>query len=65
VPGAVVDPDPNAWWPIDAFAHLIAEIRWRLSARGWEEWELDKEFKVKASLGWFDAEDCARQVEGR
>lgn len=31
---------------------------------GWEEWELDEEGKVKASLGWFDAEDYDRQVAG-
>lgn len=32
---------------------------------GWEEWELNDEGKVKTSLGWFDADDYARQVEGR
>jgi len=35
-----------------------------LKVRGWEEWELDGDLKVKASLGWYDADDYARQVEG-
>jgi uncharacterized protein (TIGR02246 family) len=35
-----------------------------LKVRGWEEWELDDDLRVKASLGWFDADDYARQVEG-
>ena len=36
-----------------------------LTIHGWEEWELDDDLKVKQSLGWFDAEDYARQAEGR
>ena len=35
-----------------------------LTVRGWEEWDLDAELKVKASRGWFDAEDYARQAAG-
>jgi uncharacterized protein (TIGR02246 family) len=35
-----------------------------LKVHGWEEWELGDDLKVKASLGWFDSEDYARQVEG-
>jgi len=31
---------------------------------GWEEWDLDADGKVKASRGWYDAEDYARQVGG-
>jgi uncharacterized protein (TIGR02246 family) len=31
---------------------------------GWEEWDLDAEHKVKASRGWYDAQDYARQVAG-
>ena len=31
---------------------------------GWEEWELDENLLVKSSLGWFDAEDYQRQVDG-
>ena len=34
-----------------------------LTVRGWEEWELGDDLKVKASLGWFDADDYALQVE--
>lgn len=33
-----------------------------LNVRGWEEWELDSDLKVRASRGWFDADDYARQA---
>lgn len=32
--------------------------------RGWEEWDLDPDFKVVSSKGWFDAEDYQRQIDG-
>ena len=32
---------------------------------GWEEWEIDGDMKVATSLGWFDADDYDRQVQGR
>ncbi|MGV6804598.1 MAG: nuclear transport factor 2 family protein [Ruegeria sp.] len=32
--------------------------------RGWEEWELDSEHQIQSSLGWFDAEDYQRQIDG-
>ncbi|MEZ5877421.1 MAG: nuclear transport factor 2 family protein [Tepidamorphaceae bacterium] len=35
-----------------------------LNIKGWEEWDLNDDLKVKASRGWFDADDYARQVEG-
>jgi uncharacterized protein (TIGR02246 family) len=35
-----------------------------LNIRGWEEWELGDNLKVKTSRGWFDAEDYARQAVG-
>ena len=35
-----------------------------LTVRGWEEWEIGPNLKVKASRGWFDADDYARQVAG-
>jgi uncharacterized protein (TIGR02246 family) len=35
-----------------------------LRVRGWEEWNLDDDLKVKASRGWYDADDYARQVAG-
>jgi len=35
-----------------------------LSVRGWEEWDLDADLKVKASRGWFDAVDYDRQAAG-
>lgn len=36
----------------------------RVVTRGWEEWELTEDGKVQASLGWFDAEDYQRQIDG-
>jgi len=35
-----------------------------LRVSGWEEWDLDANHMVQASLGWFDAEDYARQTSG-
>ena len=35
-----------------------------LTVRGWEEWDLTPEGKVRASRGWFDAEEYARQASG-
>lgn len=29
---------------------------------GWEEWEIDEDYKVKSSRGWFSAADYARQT---
>ena len=31
-----------------------------LNIRGWEEWELDAEGKVRHSRGWFDAQDLPK-----
>jgi len=36
-----------------------------LRISGWEEWNLNDDMKVTSALGWFDAEDYQRQVEGR
>jgi uncharacterized protein (TIGR02246 family) len=33
-----------------------------LTVHGWEEWDVGDDLKVKASRGWYDAEDYARQV---
>ncbi|MEM6676914.1 MAG: nuclear transport factor 2 family protein [Pseudomonadota bacterium] len=33
-------------------------------AAGWEEWDLDENGKVRRSLGWFDAVDYDRQIQG-
>lgn len=30
--------------------------------RGWEEWTLGPDLKIRGSLGWYDADDYARQV---
>ena len=35
-----------------------------LRVSGWEEWDLDADHKVKASRGWFDLDDYARQTSG-
>ncbi|MFL4472056.1 hypothetical protein ACERZ8_20035 [Tateyamaria armeniaca] len=35
-----------------------------LTIHGWEEWDMDADMNVKASRGWFDAEEYARQVAG-
>ena len=35
-----------------------------LRVSGWEEWDLDAGYKVKASRGWYDADDYARQTGG-
>lgn len=35
-----------------------------LDVSGWEEWDLDDNLKITASLGWFDADDYDRQVAG-
>lgn len=35
-----------------------------LNVKGWEEWDLDADGKIAASLGWYDAADYARQVAG-
>ncbi len=33
-----------------------------LTVTGWEEWDLDGEGRIRRSLGWFDADDYARQA---
>lgn len=35
-----------------------------LKISGWEEWEVDETMKISSALGWFDAEDYQRQVDG-
>ena len=32
---------------------------------GWEEWKLNAHMKVTHSCGWFDADEYARQIDGR
>lgn len=39
-----------------------AETGKYVRVKGWEEWELTESGKIQASLGWFDAEDEARQI---
>ncbi len=33
-----------------------------LTVKGWEEWDLDPDLRVRTSLGWYDALDYARQA---
>ena len=35
-----------------------------LRVSGWEEWDLDADYNVKASRGWYDADDYKRQTGG-
>lgn len=42
-----------------------AKTRNPLRVSGWEEWDLDRDLRVKSSRGWYDADDYARQVAGR
>jgi uncharacterized protein (TIGR02246 family) len=35
-----------------------------LTVHGWEEWDVSDDLKVKASRGWYDSEDYARQAAG-
>jgi uncharacterized protein (TIGR02246 family) len=35
-----------------------------LTVHGWEEWDLNDDLQVKASRGWYDSDDYARQVAG-
>ena len=46
------------------FTGHAAETSNPLTVHGWEEWDLSDDLKVKASRGWFDSEDYARQVAG-
>jgi hypothetical protein len=46
------------------FTGTHAATKRRVSVSGWEEWELDATRKVSSSLGWYDAEDYARQTTG-
>ncbi len=39
-----------------------AETKNFVKVGGWEEWELDEDYKVSASLGWFDAVEYERQI---
>lgn len=41
-----------------------AETKNFVRASGWEEWNLTPELKIESSLGWFDADDYQRQIDG-
>ena len=45
------------------FTGTYSSTKNRLRISGWEEWDLDADYKVKASRGWFDADDYKRQTE--
>jgi len=42
--------------------HSVTKKPLRMS--GWEEWDLDEDYKVRASRRWYDVDDCARQTGG-
>ena len=42
-----------------------AETRNFCKVSGWEEWDLDESMNVTRSLGWFDATDYQRQIDGK
>ena len=35
-----------------------------LTVRGWEEWDVGADLKVRSSRGWYDAVDYAAQISG-
>ena len=35
-----------------------------LKVRGWEEWDLDENLRIRSSRGWYDADDYAAQIAG-
>ena len=41
-----------------------AQTKNPLNISGWEEWDLDENMKITSALGWFDADDYQRQVDG-
>lgn len=47
------------------FTGTHAATKNRLRVSGWEEWDLDRELKVVASRGWYDAADYERQTAAR
>jgi uncharacterized protein (TIGR02246 family) len=46
------------------FTGTDAMTRNPLRLQGWEEWEVDAEYRVTSSRGWYDAADYARQAAG-
>lgn len=49
-----------AWTFEGVHASTGAQVRFS----GWEEWDLDNDLQVVKSLGWYNVEDCERQVNG-
>jgi len=47
------------------FAGTHSGTKNALRVSGWEEWDLDADLKVKSSRGWYDADDYARQTQGK
>jgi uncharacterized protein (TIGR02246 family) len=47
------------------FTGTHAATKRPLRVVGWEEWDLDADFLVMASRGWYDAADYARQSAAR
>ena len=47
-----------------AFTGTHSQTNKPLRVAGWEEWDLDANYKVKSSRGWYDAADYKRQTGG-
>ncbi|HUE63353.1 MAG TPA: nuclear transport factor 2 family protein [Rhizomicrobium sp.] len=47
------------------FTGTHSKTKQPLAISGWEEWDLDAELKVKASRGWYDADEYAHQAAGK
>ena len=45
------------------FTGTHATSRNSVRVAGWEEWDLDSYGLIRASRGWYDAEDYARQLQ--
>ncbi|MCV6586819.1 MAG: nuclear transport factor 2 family protein [Marinibacterium sp.] len=48
-------------WTLDGHH---AQTRNHVTVSGWEEWDLNGAGLVIRSLGWFDADDYQRQIDG-
>ena len=47
------------------FTGTHAATKRPLRVVGWEEWDLDADFKIMASRGWYDAAEYERQTTAR
>jgi uncharacterized protein (TIGR02246 family) len=45
------------------FTGTHAQSGRKVEVSGWEEWDINEDGQIHASLGWFDGEDYTRQTE--